>query len=222
MGGGQRHDYISWDDYFMSIAGVAAMRSKDPSSQVGACIVNKKNRLVGVGYNGFPSGISDSSLPWAEESEHGELHTKYPYVVPAQINAILNKNAESCSGCTLYCTMFPCNECAKVMIQSGITCVVYLSDKYRDTTSAQASRKMLSYAGVEMRPFTTSRTEITIPLRVPEGEVVPQSSGAGRGACPGTHGVPSDCGFAVVQLALGLALGIVVGLSWRKARDVPI
>merc|ERR1719387_291682 len=112
----------------MSVAFLTAKRSKDPSTQVGACIVNNEKRIVGVGYNGFPTGIGDDELPWGKESSD-ELQTKHPYVCHAELNAVLNKNAESCRGCVLYCTLHPRNECAKVCIQAGIRRVVYASDK---------------------------------------------------------------------------------------------
>lgn len=147
----KRIDVLSWDDYFMSVAFLTALRSKDPSTQVGACIVNQERRIVGVGYNGFPTGIPDESLPWAKSSPEGELETKYPYVCHAELNAVLNKNAESCRDCRLYATLHPCNECAKVLIQSGIREVIFASDKYHDRPSMTASRRLFQLAGVETR-----------------------------------------------------------------------
>ncbi|HHX36815.1 MAG TPA: dCMP deaminase family protein, partial [Clostridiaceae bacterium] len=124
----KRTDYISWDEYFMGVALLAAKRSKDPNTQVGACIVNPEKRIISTGYNGFPSGISDDDFPWNREGEF--LDTKYPYVCHAELNAILNQPGTSLAGCSIYVALFPCNECAKAIIQAGIKEVVYLSDKY--------------------------------------------------------------------------------------------
>lgn len=148
---GKRLDYLSWEQYFMGIALLSAQRSKDPNTQVGACIVDQRNRVVGIGYAGFPSGCSDDDLPWAREG--APLETKYPFVCHAELNAILNRNSTDLAGCTIYTTLFPCNECAKAIIQSGITEVVFLSDKYRDTDTVQAATTMFRLAGVETREF---------------------------------------------------------------------
>ena len=126
----KRLGYLSWDDYFMSVAFLSAKRSKDPSTQVGACIVNVDKCIIGIGYNGFPRGCSDEHLPWSRSGE-SSLHTKYPFVVHAEVNAILNKCSADVKGASLYVALFPCNDCAKVIIQSGIKEVVYLSDKVR-------------------------------------------------------------------------------------------
>ena len=125
-----RDDVLSWDQYFMGMAHLSAMRSKDPNTRVGACIVNPQKRVVGLGYNGFPYGCEDDEFPWARDGQF--LETKYPYVVHAELNAILN-SIQDLHGCTLYVSLFPCNECAKAIIQAGITCVVYESDKYDGT-----------------------------------------------------------------------------------------
>jgi len=156
----KRSDYISWDDYFMGIAILSAHRSKDPSSQVGACIVNTQNRIVGIGYNGFPANCSDDELPWAREGEF--LDTKYPYVCHAELNAIMNSNTQSLDGCRVYVTLFPCNECTKLLIQAGINKVIYLDDKYHDTDSCRASRRMLDMAGVTYTPFSPETPTLTI------------------------------------------------------------
>ena len=156
----KRSDYISWDDYFMGIAILSAHRSKDPSSQVGACIVNTQNRIVGIGYNGFPANCSDDELPWAREGEF--LDTKYPYVCHAELNAIMNSNTQSLDGCRVYVTLFPCNECTKLLIQAGINKVIYLDDKYHDTDSCRASRRMLDMAGVTFIPFSPETPTLTI------------------------------------------------------------
>lgn len=160
---GKRTDYISWDEYFMGVAMLSAMRSKDPNTQVGACIVNQDRRIVGVGYNGFPKGCSDEDLPWEREGDW--LETKYPYVCHAELNAILNSIGGSLQGCTLYVALFPCNECAKAIIQAGIRRVVYLSDKYRDTDGTVASRKMLKQAGVELVQLHPEKNELVIKFQ---------------------------------------------------------
>ncbi len=141
----KREDYISWDEYFMGVALLSAKRSKDPNSQVGACIVDENKRIVAMGYNGFPNGCCDDDLPWEREGKF--LDVKYPYVVHAELNAILNANA-SVRGCTLYVALFPCNECAKAIIQSGIKHIYYLCDKYAETDGVKASKKLFDMAGV--------------------------------------------------------------------------
>lgn len=162
MSNSKRNDYISWDEYFMGVAMLSAMRSKDPNTQVGACIVNSEKKIVGVGYNGFPIGCSDEDLPWAREGEW--LETKYPYVCHAELNAILNSIGGSLKGCTLYVALFPCNECAKAIIQSGIKKVVYLSDKYKDSDGTKASKEMFRQAGVEFTQMESSGKQLTITL----------------------------------------------------------
>jgi len=144
----KRKDYISWDQYFMGVAQLSAMRSKDPNTQVGACIVNRKNRIVGIGYNGFPVGIDDEIYPWESEGEF--LNTKYPYVVHAEPNAILNSTV-ALDDTTLYVTLFPCHECAKLIIQSGVREIVFVENKYQEEESVKASMRMLEDAGVSLR-----------------------------------------------------------------------
>lgn len=141
-------NYISWDEYFMGVAMLSSMRSKDPNTQVGACIVNQNKRIVGIGYNGLPFGCSDDSFPWNRDGEF--LDTKYPYVVHAEPNAILNATNDL-NGATLYVSLFPCNECMKLIIQSGIKEIVYLDDKYSGTPSDIASKKMADSAGLSYR-----------------------------------------------------------------------
>ena len=141
--------HISWDEYFMGVAALSAKRSKDPNTQVGACIVNEEKRIVGTGYNGFPRGCEDDVFPWGKGNAD-PLENKYPYVVHAEANCILNTTAKL-TGATLYVTLFPCNECAKLIIQSGIKKLVYMEDKYRNESSNIASRRMLDAAGVEYR-----------------------------------------------------------------------
>lgn len=148
---GKREDYLSWEQYFMAVALLSGQRSKDPNTQVGACIVDPRRRIVAVGYAGFPRGASDDELPWAREG--APLETKYPFVCHAELNAILNRNSADLAGCTLYTTLFPCNECAKAIIQSGITEIVFLSDKYRDSDAGVAARTLFRLAGVTTRRF---------------------------------------------------------------------
>ncbi|HHY83051.1 MAG TPA: dCMP deaminase family protein [Clostridiales bacterium] len=158
---GKRKDYISWDEYFMGIALLSAKRSKDPSTPVGACIVDSKsNRILSVGYNGFPIGCSDDDFPW--ERDGSPLETKYPYVVHAELNAILNNRTANFEGNKIYTTLFPCNECTKAIIQSGIKEIIYLSDKYADTDSVKASKRMLEQTGVKLRQFNTNLEKLTI------------------------------------------------------------
>jgi dCMP deaminase len=150
----KREDYISWDEYFMGVALLSAHRSKDPNTQVGACIVNDKNKIVGAGYNGLPMGCDDDEFPWEKEGDF--LQTKYPYICHAELNAILNNIGMDLQGCKMYTALFPCNECAKAIIQSGITEVIYLSDKYAGTETARASRLMLQKAGIKCREAITT------------------------------------------------------------------
>ena len=152
----KRTDYISWDEYFMSVAMLSAMRSKDPNTQVGACIVNQDRKIVGTGYNGFPIGCSDDELPWGREGN--PLQTKYPFVCHAELNAILNSISRDLHGCTLYVVMFPCNECAKAIIQSGIKEVIYRDNKSPDSDSVKASSMMLKQAGVKLRQLLLNKT----------------------------------------------------------------
>ena len=153
---------ITWDEYFMGIAVLSGRRSKDPNTKVGACVVNAEKRIVAIGYNGFPSGCSDSELPWRSNGEYHEQ--KYPYVVHAELNAILNSTTKL-NGCTMYCALFPCNECAKAIIQSGIKEIVYLSDKYSSTPSVEASKKMLTLAGVKYTRYGGREDGILIDLK---------------------------------------------------------
>lgn len=156
----KRKDYISWDEYFMGVAVLASKRSKDPNTQVGACIV-KDNVILSTGYNGFPYGCSDDEYPWERTAEDKNM-TKYPFVVHAELNAILNSHGKSLAGASMYVALFPCNECAKAIIQSGIKKVVYLSDKYSDSPATLASKKMLASAGVVLRRIETKLSEITL------------------------------------------------------------
>lgn len=157
----KRKDYISWDEYFMGTALLASKRSKDPNTQVGACIVNDKKRIMSIGYNGFPMGCDDDSFPWEREADNS-FDTKYPYVCHAELNAILNNRGANLEGCTIYVGLFPCCECAKAIIQSGIKKVIYLSDKYKDSDSTRASKRMLTAAGVELEQIEIRHKQITI------------------------------------------------------------
>lgn len=167
----QRKDYLSWDEYFIAIAKLSSMRSKDPSTQVGACIVGHDNRILSIGYNGAPNGFDDKKFPWNREGDM--LNTKYAYVCHAEMNAILNyrgsrKDLESAK---IYVHLFPCNECAKLIIQAGIKEVLYLSDKFKDkdgtlkeTDSVKASKRMLDECGVKYHQLEIDK-EIIIKLK---------------------------------------------------------
>ena len=159
----KRQEYLSWDDYFMAVALLSGKRSKDPSTQVGAVIVGKDNRILSIGYNGSPNGYNDERFPWKREGN--KLYTKYLFVVHAERNAILNYlgNRNDFQGARIYVDLFPCNECAKEIIQSGIKEVVYLSDKYKDTEETIASKRLFDVCGVKYRHFSTDR-EITLKL----------------------------------------------------------
>ena len=161
----KRQDYINWDEYFMGIAMLAARRSKDPSTQVGACIVSKDNIIISTGYNGMPKGCSDDEYPWDRVGDE----TKYPYVVHAELNAVLNANGRDLRGSRIYVALFPCNECAKAIIQSGIREIVYLSDKYATTPTTLASKRMLDAAGVKYTRLRTDVKTITLDF-IPEEE----------------------------------------------------
>jgi dCMP deaminase len=159
----KRSDYISWEEYFMAIAELSAKRSKDPNTQVGACIVNSSKRIIGIGYNGFPIGCSDDELPWGREGEF--LDTKYPYVCHAEMNAIANaSNKPELEGASIYVSLFPCNDCAKLAVQVGIKEVVYLSDKYHDEAVFVAARKIFDMAGVKYRQLIPEHTDIQLKL----------------------------------------------------------
>ena len=159
---GKREDYITWDEYFMGVAKLSGMRSKDPNSQVGACIVSQDNKILSMGYNGFPMGSSDDEFPWTREGD--AMDTKYLYVTHSELNAILNYRGGSLEGAKLYVSLFPCNECAKAIIQSGIKTIVYEMDKYPDTPAVKASKRMLDAAGVRYYQYnhTGRKIEITV------------------------------------------------------------
>lgn len=158
----KRADYISWDEYFMGVAKLSGMRSKDPSTQVGACIVSEDNKILSMGYNGFPRGCSDDEFPWRREGE--PLDNKYFYVTHSELNAILNYRGGSLEGAKIYVSLFPCNECAKAIIQAGIKTIVYDSDKYATTPSTIASKRMLDAAGVRYYKYNHTDREIRFTL----------------------------------------------------------
>lgn len=158
----KRENYISWDNYFMAVALLAAKRSKDPATQVGACIVNADNRIVSVGYNGFPKNCSDDEFPW--DKVGGFIDTKYAYVCHAELNCILN-SALPIKGCKMFVTLFPCNECAKAIIQSGITEVIYLDDKNIQKEASLAALKMFKSSGVVVKKFHADMDEIIIKFK---------------------------------------------------------
>lgn len=158
----KRNNYISWDEYFMGISKLSGMRSKDPHTQVGACIVSEDNKILSMGYNGFPMGCSDDEFPW--EREGGMLDTKYAFVTHSELNAILNYRGGSLAGAKLYVSLFPCNECAKAIIQAGIKTIVYECDKYADTPSTRASKRMLDAAGVRYYQYQGTGRKIELTL----------------------------------------------------------
>ena len=156
----QRQDYLTWDEYFMGIAVLSSYRSKDPSTQVGACIVSEDNRILSIGYNGAPNGFEDKYFPWDREGDY--LKTKYPFVCHAELNAISNfrGNKKDLVGAKLYVTLFPCNECTKLVIQNGIKEVIYLSDKYKDTEGTKASKIMLNECGIKMIEYPKEKRKV--------------------------------------------------------------
>ena len=158
----KREQYINWDEYFMGIAMLSGERSKDPNSQVGACIVSQDNKILSMGYNGFPIGCSDDKISWEREGEFAE--TKYPYVCHAELNAILNYTGASLKGSKVYVTLFPCNECAKAIIQCGIKEIIYMSDKYADSDSTKVSKKMLDMCNVKYTQYHPTGKNIELKL----------------------------------------------------------
>ena len=159
---GKRTDYINWDEYFMGIAMLSAQRSKDPSTQVGACIVSEDNKILSIGYNGFPQGCSDEEISWDREGDFQS--TKYAYVCHAELNAILNYTGTTLKGSKIYVDLFPCNECAKAIIQSGIKEVRYMSDKYKDTDAVKVSKRMFDMSGVKYTQYKSRGMKVTLEL----------------------------------------------------------
>jgi len=158
----KRSDYLSWNDYFMAVAQLSAQRSKDPNTQVGACIVNTKNRIVGVGYNGFPNGCSDDEFSWDRDGDF--LNTKYAFVCHSEQNAIISSTCDL-EGATLFVTLFPCNECAKLIIQSGIKQIYYLIDKYKEQDSYKVSRRLFDTAGVRYEQYIPEKDIIEVWMK---------------------------------------------------------
>ncbi len=158
----KRENYIGWDSYFMGVAMLSAQRSKDPNTQVGACIVSKDNKILSVGYNGAPNGYDDEHMPWDREGDF--VNTKYAYVCHAELNAILNNKGSVLENARIYVDLFPCNECAKAIIQSGIKEIVYKSDKYNGTDGNVVSKKMLDYCGVKYRKYEEKNVEVKLEL----------------------------------------------------------
>jgi len=158
----KRENYINWDEYFMGVALLSGERSKDPNSQVGACIVSEDNKILSIGYNGFPIGCSDDEISWEREGEFAE--TKYPYVCHGELNAILNYTGTTLKNSRIYVALFPCNECAKAIIQSGIKEVIYKSDKYAETAATKISKKMLSMSNVKYRQYEPSGKNVILEL----------------------------------------------------------
>ena len=158
----KREGYIGWDNYFMGVANLAAQRSKDPNTQVGACIVSQDKKILSTGYNGAPNGFEDEEMPWDREGDF--LNTKYAYVCHAELNAILNNKGSILDGATIYVDLFPCNECAKAIIQCGIKEVVYKSDKYNGTDSNIVAKKMFDKCGVKYRTYESENVTITLDL----------------------------------------------------------
>ena len=158
----KKQEYLKWDEYFMGIALLSAERSKDPNTSVGACIVSQDNKILSVGYNGMPTGCDDDEFPWEREGK--PLHTKYLYVCHAELNALLNYTGTNLKGSTIYTTLFPCNECTKAIIQSGIRKIIYLSDKYAGTSSIIAAKNMLRASGVEFEQYIPAGKDVCLKL----------------------------------------------------------
>ena len=160
---GKRRDYISWDEYFMGVAILSGMRSKDPSTQVGCCIVSPDNKILSMGYNGLPTGCSDDEFPWNRDGDD-PYETKYFYTTHSELNAILNYSGGSLAGSKIYVTLFPCNECAKAIIQSGIKELIYACDKYAEEPSVKASKRMFDAVGVKYTKYKHSNRVISFEV----------------------------------------------------------
>ena len=154
----KRSDYLSWDDFFLSVAHVCAMRSKDPHTQVGSCVVNQIGQIIATGYNGLPRGLNDDEFPWARDGEY--LDTKYPYVAHAELNAILSART-NLENCRIYTTLFPCAECAKIIIQAGIKEIIYDDDKYVGSDDNKAAKRMFDQAHVSYRSLPVINVIVT-------------------------------------------------------------
>ncbi|XP_055296999.1 deoxycytidylate deaminase-like [Sitodiplosis mosellana] len=165
---GKRKNYLKWEDYFMSVALISAQRSKDPKTQVGACIVNEDKRIVGVGYNGFPSGVSDNEFSWNKPYKH-------LYVVHAEENAIIIQFSADLKNSTIYVSLFPCNRCAQIIIQSKIEKIVYMSDKKADTEEVKASKDMLDAVGIKYEQYEPSCKGLQLDLTDFDNQKIVQS-----------------------------------------------
>ncbi len=194
----KRESYISWDEYFMGVALLAGLRSKDPNTQVGACIVSEENRILSTGYNGLPFGMSDDDFAWSRDGAW--IDSKYPYVCHAELNAILNHRGPSLRGGRIYVALFPCNECAKAIVQAGISEVIYLSDKYREQDVFRASRRILEAAGIKLRQLHPKQQGLWLDFTAPEmrkptatkEEAGAELSGADAAACTCGQKEPSQ------------------------------
>ena len=154
---------LSWDEYYIALAAISALRSKDPKCKVGACIINPTNhRVLSLGYNGFPINCPDDEFPWTKDDPDVDKN-KFGYVVHAELNAILNANADI-TGSWLYTTHYPCNECAKAIIQSGITKVIYYNDYKPDSPIHRASEKMFKYANIEVVDIKNTIDKATLKM----------------------------------------------------------
>ena len=159
----KNENYLTWDQYFMGIAKLSAMRSKDPHTQVGACIVGDDNKILSMGYNGMPRGCSDEDFPWGRDGDD-PLETKYIYVCHAELNSILNYSGTNLKGAKIYTTLFPCNECTKALIQVGISEVIYQKDLYPDSASVVAAKKMMKAAGITYRPYESDERDVVLKI----------------------------------------------------------
>lgn len=209
-----RTNHIDWHQMFMAVAKVVALRSKDPSTQVGAVVVNADNHIVGTGYNGFPRGCSDLVYPWGRLGQVNK--TKYPYVVHAELNAILNCGGHSLKGCSIYTVLFPCNECAKAIIQAGITTVYYANDKYAATDSVEASKAMLKSAGV--KTIIPKMSKILIELDfTPSGD---QGIKTGETCITSDNNMKSDGNRDMGEKCMAIAMGNAIiqsrGVTCKK------
>ena len=159
----ERKDYLSWDEYFMALAQICALRSKDPNTRVGACLVDENNKVISLGYNGMPIGCEDKKMPWGKDSSI-YLETKYPFVCHAELNAIINSKGKIFKEAVIYTTLFPCNECAKAIIQSEIKKVIYKENKYEDEDSFKAAKHMFDLVGIKYEKYVVKRKMITLNL----------------------------------------------------------
>jgi len=147
---------LNWDEYFMLQAMLASFKSKDPSTRVGCVIVDENHHQVTMGYNGMVAGIDETRLPWGKDKSVPLKYQKYGYVVHSETNAILHAT-RSLKDCTAYVTLFPCNECAKLIASKQIKEVIYLSDKHSSTEGTQMSKYLFDLAGISYRQLIPKR-----------------------------------------------------------------